>query len=538
MTNVESNIAWARAGSQVVSHTHAALRSKWIGRGKELDLLCSIITANNTFFPALHLFGPRNTGKTGLLLDVLNMTRGAYAYVDCSLSLSTQANFFATLQSQLAFWDAKEKEMWSIVYKHAAETENGAKNQSGTKRKRDQDKDNASQSVPHPLGLPELPCPVTSGHSGMTRDSIMHFSRCIQNLSNLSHKTIYLVIDQAQHLLERWPTLVSGLFRLQEATRRQICVIIVSNSLWQHMHENTTGGVQPLAIPFDPYNKSQLVKILCRTVETLDQRLVEEMGQGILCDVLKYVVTGLDHGTRDVLEITHSVRLLLPTLKALVKENEHKEKDPLAFLLASIRPHINVLFQELCHHELAEADLVARADERRKAAAEKGKFQPNKPIHDVEDALELPKRAKFVLLASFLASYNPAQEDRRLFSAFATKGRRKHRASCSSQTHATAVGPLLLGPKPFPLPRMVAILKSICSDASFVEGLEVQVASLTSLHLLDHVAATRSSNLSSRPLEEMELGSVRLRCNILHHDAQQIAKSIGINLSSYLYHPG
>jgi origin recognition complex subunit 5 len=73
-------------------------------------------------------------------------------------------------------------------------------------------------------------------------------------------------------------------------------------------------------------------------------------------------------------------------------------------------------------------------------------------------SFDLPYYAKFVLIAAYLASYNPAKADRRLFVKNHGKERKKKRKPQKKQAEQ------LLGPKPFPLDRLLAIFYAIIEE--------------------------------------------------------------------------
>ncbi|KAF7246574.1 Origin recognition complex subunit 5 [Varanus komodoensis] len=70
--------------------------------------------------------------------------------------------------------------------------------------------------------------------------------------------------------------------------------------------------------------------------------------------------------------------------------------------------------------------------------------------------VELPYYSKFLLIAAYLASYNPARTDKRFFVKHHGKIRKKNFQKKHEKTSNH-----LLGPKPFPLDRLLAILYSI-----------------------------------------------------------------------------
>ena len=74
--------------------------------------------------------------------------------------------------------------------------------------------------------------------------------------------------------------------------------------------------------------------------------------------------------------------------------------------------------------------------------------------------IELPFYSKFLLIAAFLASYNPAKSDKRFF----VKHHGKQRKTASSVRTKEKLNSQLTGPKPFPLERLLAIFYNIVEE--------------------------------------------------------------------------
>ncbi|KAF0029957.1 hypothetical protein F2P81_019062 [Scophthalmus maximus] len=82
--------------------------------------------------------------------------------------------------------------------------------------------------------------------------------------------------------------------------------------------------------------------------------------------------------------------------------------------------------------------------------------------------IELPYYSKFLLIAAYLASYNPARTDKRFF--------------LKTSNH-------LLGPKPFPLDRLLAIFYSVVDNrVAPTASIFSQISSLVTLQLLAQVS--------------------------------------------------
>jgi origin recognition complex subunit 5 len=121
---------------------------------------------------------------------------------------------------------------------------------------------------------------------------------------------------------------------------------------------------------------------------------------------------------------------------------------------------------------------------------------------------------KFLLIASFLASYNPAKLDRRYFTKLSESKAKNTKVGKKSKQK---LSPLLLGPSVFPLERLVAIYSAIATNPNIDVILWNQVASLK------------------------ELGFVRgaswekLKCNLEYRVVERVAHGIGFKLDYYLH---
>ncbi|KAF9914270.1 Origin recognition complex subunit 5 [Lobosporangium transversale] len=132
---------------------------------------------------------------------------------------------------------------------------------------------------------------------------------------------------------------------------------------------------------------------------------------------------------------------------------------------------------------------------------------------------------------SFLASYNPPRLDLRYFAKVSNQGgkmsKRSKVAAAKKHGHeqlGTKLRQQLLGPKTFPIERMLAIFYSIL-DEEVEENVNVhtQIASLVSLRLLQRVT----------PMDKLD--SIKCKCNVSYDTIKAIAKSIKFDIDRYLY---
>ncbi|KAJ1677608.1 hypothetical protein EV182_005815 [Spiromyces aspiralis] len=145
------------------------------------------------------------------------------------------------------------------------------------------------------------------------------------------------------------------------------------------------------------------------------------------------------------------------------------------------------------------------------------------------DGLDLPYYTKFLLISGFLASYNPTKMDVQYFAR--TKGdggfgiKRRGRKPKAKEAMANGMDrQQLLGPKAFPIERMLAIFYSILDNpVDCTVNVYSQVASLITLRLL----------VRTTPMDKLE--TMRCRCNVSYDFIRQVSQSVMFDIDRYLY---
>lgn len=143
---------------------------------------------------------------------------------------------------------------------------------------------------------------------------------------------------------------------------------------------------------------------------------------------------------------------------------------------------------------------------------------------------DLPYYSKFLLLASYLASYNPSRLDVHFFTKASDRRKRRRGGGAiggasGRRSQVRKIQRRLLGPQPFLLERMLAVFHSIVPDPvpSSVD-LQTQVATLTSLRLLVRASA------SGDPLE----AAGKWRVNVGWEYVRGLARSVKFEVEGYL----
>lgn len=185
--------------------------------------------------------------------------------------------------------------------------------------------------------------------------------------------------------------------------------------------------------------------------------------------------------------------------------------------------------------------------------------------------LDLPLGAKFLLVAAYCASYNPAKTDLRLFGrGTGPDGRRRRGGAVRRAGYGKArVGKVpqrLLGPRPFPLDRLLAMFSSLYAEHAprppdleiryefdaYQSAADAERRREEEMELderweeeVDHLAHStklwslipelEGQGLLRRTSPSDRLDNVMLRCEIDYDAAKEIAKELKITLDDYIY---
>ena len=145
---------------------------------------------------------------------------------------------------------------------------------------------------------------------------------------------------------------------------------------------------------------------------------------------------------------------------------------------------------------------------------------------------ELPYYAKWLLIAAYLASFNPARMDALYFMKSTEKKRRKKGgggARAGARSQSRKVPRHLLAPSAFALDRLLAILHAILPhDMRSTTDVYTQIATLTSLRLLSKGGGLGSSD----PLEPG--GKWRLGGQVSWEYVQALARSTKFEIADYV----
>lgn len=80
---------------------------------------------------------------------------------------------------------------------------------------------------------------------------------------DLANETFYIVLDKAERLRDIEANMLPAFLRLQELTQLNICVILLSQIVWEKFQVGT-GFYEPIVMHFPDYSKTEVLQIMAR----------------------------------------------------------------------------------------------------------------------------------------------------------------------------------------------------------------------------------------------------------------------------------
>uniref|UniRef100_A0A8C9VRG6 Origin recognition complex subunit 5 n=1 Tax=Scleropages formosus TaxID=113540 RepID=A0A8C9VRG6_SCLFO len=309
-----------------------------------------------------------------------------------------------------------------------------------------------------------------SSHTSLPRGpSLSDFVRLYRQLcsEDPAKQTRYIVRTTPAHVHHAHlsPPILCN--QSQDLVEDNVTVIFLSEIVWDKFRPNT-GCFEPLLLHFPDYSKVELQQILAQDSCPSYSPELYSSYISILLGVFYSVC-------RDLRELRHLAALNFPKFCEPLEKGEAKESDAHK-LWRNIEPHLKKAMQTVY---LREVSSVQWEEQQQKEEKEVGELRGLSAYTHVE----LPYYSKFLLIAAYLASYNPARTDRRFF----LKNHGRIKKTNFLKKHEKTSNHLL-GPKPFPLDRLLAIFYSVVdSRVAPTASIFSQISSLVTLQLLTQV---------------------------------------------------
>uniref|UniRef100_A0A3Q1BRE6 Orc1-like AAA ATPase domain-containing protein n=1 Tax=Amphiprion ocellaris TaxID=80972 RepID=A0A3Q1BRE6_AMPOC len=290
---------------------------------------------------------------------------------------------------------------------------------------------------------------------------------------------------------------------LNPVVEDNVTVILLSEIVWDKFRPNT-GCFEPLLLHFPDYSKGELQQILSQDRHPSYSAEFYSSYINILLGVFYSVC-------RDLRELRHLAALNFSKFCEPLEEGKVKETDTHK-LWRNIEPHLKKAMQTVYLREVSSLQWEQmQLMEEKEAGALRGL--------SAHTHVELPFYSKFLLIAAYLASYNPARTDKRFFLKHHGKIRKTNFLKKNEKTSNH-----LLGPKPFPLDRLLAIFYSVVdSRVAPTASIFSQISSLVTLQLLTQVS------------HDDQLDAPKYKCAVSLDFICAISRTVNFDIVKYLY---
>ncbi|XP_018496020.1 origin recognition complex subunit 5 [Galendromus occidentalis] len=268
---------------------------------------------------------------------------------------------------------------------------------------------------------------------------------------------LFIVFDDAHRLRDL--DLLTFFLRLQELSKRQVCCIFISTVPFSHL-VSTTDFFWPHEVHLPNYSQEELCGVL---IQAKAHGYSDEFYESYV----KLVISMFKNVTTNAKELVHIAKTNFEYYAAPCKLDPDIQSNSLK-LWKNIEPYLKNAMDTVY---LRDTDARCGNSDGSKMA--------------VKQIIELPFYSKFLLIAAYLASYNPASTDKKFFVKRSNREKRK-----SSAIRKQKPNYHLLGPRPFPLNRLLAIFHAIVdSPVEPRTVLSSQVSSLVHHKLITQAAA-------------------------------------------------
>lgn len=377
-------------------------------------------------------------------------------------------------------------------------------------------------------------------HEEMKCETMMDL---INNLNRLQdaesgYEPVIIVFDRAERLRSMDHNIISAFLRLRELCNLNICTIFITHLVYENFYFKM-GVREPIKLFFPNYNKEELFKIVflqqkvfirnLLNINEVDDSIKYELEKPeLFANFLNAFLSVFYRPCRDLIELQHMACVNFSKYCEPIIKNEISATD-----LTKLWRHISPVLKanlELLYLRISDSKHIKPSPGKENNDSE---YIPNRNIEDslkeeltstktFAQSFELPYYAKFLLIAAYLASYNPPKEDKRLF----MKNHGKQRKRLQQVRAKAKISEKLntqLGPKVFTLDRLLAIFYAILDEKiGLTSNLLSQIATLVELKL---IAGGK----------EIDLDTTKYKCIVGYDFISAVAQTVGFNIRKYLY---
>ena len=328
-------------------------------------------------------------------------------------------------------------------------------------------------------------------------DNFLNFLSHLKSIAALDDRPMIIILDKCDRMRDMDVNILPAFLRLRELSGVNVTTIFISDIVWEK-YSPKIGIPEPIKIHFPQYNRDEFAKLLFLYKP-------DGYGDAFYKNYLNLFLSVFFRFCRDLNELRFMARINFAKYIEPIESGQCDEKNAAALW----RNISNVLKAnlEVIYLRVSTEDFVQRT-------------QLSEEIESTTKlalSFELPYYAKFLLIAAYLASYNPVKEDKRLFmkQSGKIKKRKPSKKAVVLNTHS--------GPKAFPLDRMLAIFCAIIEEkVDLNASLLSQIPTMCQLGLMTTVG-------------DKNLDEPKYKCCVSYDFITVISKTVGFSVKNYLY---
>ncbi|XP_011061142.1 PREDICTED: origin recognition complex subunit 5 [Acromyrmex echinatior] len=330
-------------------------------------------------------------------------------------------------------------------------------------------------------------------------DNIMDFIIALKKISCNDKRPIVLVFDKCHKIRHFDVTFLPAILRLRELAGINICTILISEIVWDKFN-NKIGALRPVKIYFPQYTKDELAQLLL-----LDKPM--NYDTDFYKNYLNLFLSVFFRFCRDLNELRHMVKINFAKYVEPI-ESKRIEPDNVTALWrnisATLRSNLEIIYLRVSTSDFLQPD-----------------YQMSREIESTTKlalSFELPFYAKYMLIAAYLASYNPVKYDKHIFMKQSSKRKKKIRSIKKTGKDAEKKC------RVFTISRMLAIFCAILDEKVDINAnLLAQISTMCQLGLLSIVG----DNIT-------QLNETKFKCCASHDFIIVVAKTVGFEIKNYL----
>ncbi|KAI4487657.1 hypothetical protein M0802_011970 [Mischocyttarus mexicanus] len=348
--------------------------------------------------------------------------------------------------------------------------------------------------IPDSISNPDLAANI----GNLKCDNVVTFITKLQLISKYDNRPIVIIFNKSMYMRDMDKRLFPVFLRLKELSNINVCTIFVSNVIWEKCYTQV-GLFEPIKVYCAQYTREEMLEILLLYKP-------EEYSDTIYKNYLNLFLSVFYRFCRDLNELRYMAKINFNKYVEPIKSGSIKEDDVSGLwrnISSTLTSNLEVIYlrvstEDFLQHSNASKEIESTA----KLAL----------------SFELPFYAKYILIAAYLASYNPPKEDKHIFMKLSSKKKKKISRKKTTTNMQS-------GPRSFPISRMLAIFCTILNEKVDVNA--ILLAQIPTMYQLGLLASVDESNLDEP----------KLKCCVNHNFVLIIAKTVGINLRDYLFDP-